>query len=156
MAQRHMTRQAVFVVIRNDNNEILLQQRANTGYLDEYWDLPSGHVEYGESLSDSAVREVEEEIGLKLNPKNLKLIHIEQFYVEKDYVNYTFEAINWSGVPIVGEPEKCSAIRWFAIDALPSRCVNAVRSNEATGFSGTLTFSVTTAENYNALIGRVI
>ena len=53
MAQRHMTRQAVFVVIRNDNNEILLQQRANTGYLDEYWDLPSGHVEYGESLSES-------------------------------------------------------------------------------------------------------
>ncbi len=44
--KRFMTRQAVFVVLRNGNGEVLLQQRANTGYLDGYWDLPSGHVEY--------------------------------------------------------------------------------------------------------------
>ncbi len=87
-----MTRQAVFVVIRNDNNEILLQQRANTGYLDEYWDLPSGHVEYGESLSESAVREVEEEIGFN----KAKLMQIRSSVVFSQHKNGLSFGNNWT------------------------------------------------------------
>lgn len=151
MSVRHMTRQAVFVVIRNEQGEILLQQRANTGCLDGYWDLPSGHIEYGESLRDAAARETKEEVDVDVSPDDLTLIHIEQFYVEKDYVNYTFEAKKWGGEPKIREPEKCSAIGWFAVDALPEKCVNAVRSNEASGFSKDLTYSVTTSANYAAL-----
>lgn len=151
MTERHMTRQAVFIVIRNEKNEILLQQRANTGYLDGYWDLPSGHIECGESLRDCAARELKEEVDVVVLPEDLTLIHVEQFFVEKDYVNYTFEAKNWSGEPKIGEPEKCSAIGWFAVNALPDNCVNAVRSNEETGFSKELTYSVTTSANYATL-----
>ena len=146
-----MTRQAVFIVIRNKKDELLLQQRANTGYLDGYWDLPSGHVEYGESLRNAAARELKEEVGVAVLPEDLSLIHIEQFYVEKDYVNYTFEEKEWSGDPEIGEPQKCSAIGWFAVNALPDNCVNAVRSNEETGFSNEITYSVTTTANYAAL-----
>jgi len=61
MTDRFMTRMAVFVILRNEAGEILLEQRANTGYLDGYWDLPSGHVEYAESIHQTAVREVLEE-----------------------------------------------------------------------------------------------
>lgn len=155
MAERHLTRQAVFVIIRNDKDEILLQQRANSGFLDGYWDFPSGHVEYGESLLESAIRETVEEVGVAVKPEDLRLVHIEQFFVENDYVNYTFEAVNWSGTPKIGEPEKCSAIKWFATDSLPAKCVNAVRSNEAQGFSRRLTFSVTDASSFNNMIGEV-
>lgn len=50
-AERFVTRMAVFVCVRNQKGEILLQQRTNTGYLDGYWDFAaSGHVEYGESV----------------------------------------------------------------------------------------------------------
>jgi 8-oxo-dGTP diphosphatase len=79
-----MTRQAVFMVLRNDKNEILLQQRSGTGYLDGYWDLPSGHVEYGESLLRSVVRETKEEVGVEVAPEDSRLIHIDQFYVDQD------------------------------------------------------------------------
>jgi len=151
MSERFLTRQAVFVIVRNESNEILLQQRANTGYLDGYWDLPSGHVEYGESLLDSAVRETKEEIGIIVSPDDLSLIHIEQFFFNNNYVNYTFEAAKWDGEPKIGEPNKCSAIGWYAINALPEKCVNAVRSNQKSGFSQELTFSKTTAENYDSL-----
>lgn len=152
MTVRHVTRQAVFIVIRNEKDEILLQQRANTGYLDGYWDLPSGHVEYGESLRGSAARELKEEVDVDVVPEELSLIHIEQFFVEKDYVNYTFEAKKWSGEPKINEPEKCNAIGWFAVNALPDECVNAVRSNEQSNFSSDLTYSVTTTANYESLI----
>jgi 8-oxo-dGTP diphosphatase len=153
MSERHMTRQAVFMVLRNDKNEILLQQRSGTGYLDGYWDLPSGHVEYGESLLHSVVRETKEEVGVEVAPEDSRLIHIDQFYVDQDYTNYTFEATRWNGEPKICEPEKCSAIGWFAIEALPEKCVNTVRVNEKTGFSSELTYSVTDASNYATLIG---
>ncbi len=35
------------------------------------WDLPKGEIEPGEKPIDAAVREVEEETGLKLNKKDI-------------------------------------------------------------------------------------
>ena len=152
MTERFQTLQAVFVLLRNDKNEILLQKRAGTGYLDGYWDFPSGHVEFGESLRDTASRETKEEINIDVAPEDLELIHIEQFFVERNYINYTFEARSWQREPRICEPEKCSAIGWFSTDALPRKCVNAVRAVEASGFSSELTYSVTNKTNYASLI----
>ena len=154
MTERFQTRQAVFVLLRNEKNEILLQQRSGTGYLDGYWDFPSGHVEFGESLRTTATRETKEEIDIDIAPEDLDLIHIEQFFVDRNYVNYTFEARSWAGTPRICEPEKCGAIAWFATDSLPSKCVNAVRAVEATSFSPDLTYSVTDTENYDELIAE--
>ena len=154
MTERFQTRQAVFVLLRNDKNEILLQQRSGTGYLDGYWDFPSGHVELGESLRNTASRETKEEIDIDIAAEDLELVHIEQFFVDRNYINYTFEARLWQGEPRICEPEKCSAIGWFSADALPSKCVNAVRAVEATGFSSELTYSVTDKANYVALVAE--
>jgi 8-oxo-dGTP diphosphatase len=153
---RFMTRLAVFVILRNDAGKILLQQRAGTGYLDGYWDLPSGHVEYGESIHDTAVREVAEEVGVQIRVEDLALVHIDQYFIgrtDRDYVNFTFTARAWEGEPKLGEPEKCSAIGWFASDMLPEKCVNVVRVNEAAGFSDELTFSTTDTESFARLMG---
>lgn len=50
------------VLIVNEENEILLQQRRDGG-----WGLPGGLMELGESFEDVARREVFEETGLLLN-----------------------------------------------------------------------------------------
>ena len=43
---------------------VLLMRRAGTGFFDGLFSLPGGHVEPGESVRDTAVREMrEEEIG---------------------------------------------------------------------------------------------
>lgn len=154
MSERFRTMSAVFVVLRNEKDEILLQQREGTGYLDGYWDLPSGHLEYGESIKGTGVREVLEEVGVTVEPEDLTLINIDQYFIDKEYINFTFAARDWQGEPRICEPEKCSAIGWFAVNALPEKCVNVVRVNEQDGFSDELTYAITTRESYESLMGE--
>jgi 8-oxo-dGTP diphosphatase len=143
MTDRFTTRVAVFVIIRNDKGELLLQQRAGTNYLDGYWDFPSGHVEAGESIRDTAIRELAEETGLTGRPEALRLVHIDQYFLDAAYLNFVFALDSWQGTPTICEPEKCAAMGWYAQDALPSACVNMVRVVAAAGFSDTLTYSLT-------------
>ena len=58
------------VIIRNEEKEILLQKRVDRNI----WGLPGGCQELGEDLRSTAVREVYEETGIKLDPNELKLI----------------------------------------------------------------------------------
>ncbi|MGR9049587.1 NUDIX hydrolase [Halobacillus faecis] len=54
------------VIIENDQQEILLQHRKDGG-----WGLPGGLMELGESLEETARREVKEETGLQLGALEL-------------------------------------------------------------------------------------
>ena len=51
------------VVIRNELGEILLQERTDKNI----WGLPGGCQDLGERLEETAIREVFEETGIKLN-----------------------------------------------------------------------------------------
>ena len=58
------------ILIRNNNGkeEILLQKRKNTGYMDGYYDLgASGHVENKETMKMALIRETKEEIGINID-----------------------------------------------------------------------------------------
>lgn len=58
------------IVVMNDKKEILFQHRSDT----MEWGLPGGAMEIGESLEQTAERELFEETGLKAN--NFKFIDI--------------------------------------------------------------------------------
>ncbi len=59
------------IVIRNENKEILLQERTDRNM----WGLPGGCQELGEDLRETAIREAYEETGIKLDIENLVLIN---------------------------------------------------------------------------------
>lgn len=58
------------IIIRNIKGEILLQERTDRNE----WGLPGGCQDLGECLEDTAIREVYEETGIKLNKDQLILI----------------------------------------------------------------------------------
>lgn len=113
---------AVFIILQKDN-QIWLQRRANTGYRDGQYDLPSGHVEAEESLSAAAVREAREETGVDVHASDLVVKHIMHNNLDSTYINAFFFATKWSGEPSNVEPDKCDDARWFAFDQLPTPIV---------------------------------
>ena len=67
--------------------EILLQQRSpKKAIYPLLWDVSAaGHIDAGETFIEAALRETEEEIGLKLDANNLQ--HIGVFLHESSYAN---------------------------------------------------------------------
>jgi 8-oxo-dGTP diphosphatase len=121
---RHRTIIDVHVLLIRDG-KILLGQRQGTGYADGQWHMPSGHVEAGESARDGLVREATEEIGILLDPADLRLVHTMHrgHPDEEARLGLFFEATAWHGEPTNREPHKCAELRWFPLDALPDDIV---------------------------------
>jgi 8-oxo-dGTP diphosphatase len=104
--------------------EVLLHLRQGTGYMDGHWASLAGHVEAEETAVAAAVREVQEEADVELDPADLQpltAVHrvapgagqIEQ------RVDFFFAARRWSGDPRVAEPGKNAGLEWFPLTALP-------------------------------------
>lgn len=83
----------VAIWIMNENGEILIQRRAATKKQEpNKWGLCAGHIDAGEDIETSMIRELEEEIGLKVDIKDLELISIEKKPNVHDTVkNYNFQ-----------------------------------------------------------------
>ncbi len=60
------TYRAAVYVIPKRGDEILLFRRFNTGFGDGQYSFPAGHVEEGESVTATAIREALEEAGIGL------------------------------------------------------------------------------------------
>lgn len=118
-------------VIFEKNGEVLLLKRANTGYYDGYYSLPAGHFEGNETAKDVACREVMEEVGLKITPEQLELVHLSHrrspIPVAHERIDLFFKARGWEGEPKNAEPHKHGEVKWFAANKLPKQIVPEVK-----------------------------
>lgn len=116
----------VHVLLERDGR-VLMMRRANTGFFDGRFSLPGGHVEPGESLRDAAVRELAEEIGVRVRPGTLDAIGVVHRLSDTNRIDFFLRARTWDGEPQIREPDKCDAMDWFGRDALPDSTVDYVR-----------------------------
>lgn len=116
----------VHVLVERDGC-ILLMRRARTGFFDGLYSLPGGHVEPGESLRQTAVREMREETGLRIDPGALANVGVVHRLSDTNRIDFFLRATAWSGEPEIREPDKCDALGWFDRDSLPIETVAYVR-----------------------------
>ena len=66
---------STYLILEKDGM-VLLGLRKNTGYQDGMYCLVSGHVEDNEAATTAMCREAKEEIGIDINPHDLKIVLI--------------------------------------------------------------------------------
>mgnify|MGYP001078769804 FL=1 len=109
------------IIVANDKNELLLNLRSDTGT----WGIIGGGLELGESIEETAARELWEEAGLKA--ERFELLDVlsgkELFFRypngdETYTVIVLYKAVGVSGVPRINDDES-SRLEYFSVNALP-------------------------------------
>ena len=115
-------------VLVTKDGELLLGKRIGSHGAGS-WALPGGHLEPGESIVTCAVRETAEETGIKVSEvKNVDFTN-DLFDEEgRQYITLFVEAVSYSGVPKVLEPEKCEEWRWFSPNEVPRNLFKPLQS----------------------------
>jgi len=128
MKERFKAIMGVFAVFVRDN-KILLARRCNTSFADGSYSLPAGHLEPGESLAAGMIRELEEEVGVKVEAAQLNIVHVQSYNAEDGHrIHVYFQVMPPYGEPQNKEPEKCDDLSWFPLDALPENTLPYVRA----------------------------
>ncbi|MCA9364999.1 MAG: NUDIX domain-containing protein [Candidatus Moranbacteria bacterium] len=120
-------RVGVGVMVVNDSCEVLLGLRKSSHGMGD-WSFPGGHLEFGETVFETARREVAEETGLVIDQFELVSVCDEMRYIKTDgkhYLNVSVLGVYSGGEPQVLEPQKCSQWQWFSVDALPEHLFEA-------------------------------
>ena len=108
--------------------KILLQRRFQTGFMDGFYGVPAGHLDGNETAREGCTREVEEEIGIDIEPTNLKCVHVMHRKAANDErIDFFFTTDTYHGEVTNCEPNKCDDLQWFTLDALPENVVDYVK-----------------------------
>lgn len=104
-------------LVLNSRNEMLFIYRLGT------WDLPKGKIDPGEKAKETAVREIEEECGVRIRRLTNKLLHTYHMYQQRDDV--ILKRTDWYRMTVDGVPEltpqteeDITEARWFGPDEL--------------------------------------
>lgn len=73
-AMTALARRSARVILLDASDRLLLVRSAATQSQPDAWFTPGGGVEDGEDLASAAARELQEETGLAVNPRDLRLV----------------------------------------------------------------------------------
>jgi len=103
-------------VIVNENLQVCIARRAKDVHLAGMWECPGGKVEANETALQALVRELHEEIGIRVHTAQ-PLIAFDHDYPEaSQYLHLDF----WLVRDFTGEPhgKEGQAVQWVPIEAL--------------------------------------
>jgi 8-oxo-dGTP diphosphatase len=98
------------------------------------WSFPGGHADEGEDPEATALRELEEETGLRAaNPRVIG--ESDDVFPEGLRYRTRFVRVDWiSGEPALLEPDSCARWGWFDWDDAPAPLFLPVACLRAAGF----------------------
>lgn len=130
--ENNLWHRTIQVLIYNSNKEIMLQLRnKNKKLFPDLWDFSvAGHIDSGGNEIDTAVREIEEEIGLKVKKEELQFYKIKKLnpkykqYTDNKHV-YVFllkKDIEIKELKI--QKEEVQELKWISLNAFEKELEN--------------------------------
>jgi ADP-ribose pyrophosphatase YjhB (NUDIX family) len=113
---------AVGAVVGNDQGELLLVQRADSGV----WLYPTGWADVGYSASEVVVKEVLEETGMEVEPLRLIAVldGLRQGFTRVPLYSLIFHCRVLGG-ELRPHPLECADVGWFSEERLPQPLAGA-------------------------------
>ncbi|MBX3061722.1 MAG: NUDIX domain-containing protein [Anaerolineae bacterium] len=117
-AQINPPRVGVAVLIQRKGKLLLHRRKGMHGK--GTWSVAGGHLEYGETPEDCAIREVWEEMGIRIGEVSFVGITNDVFTdTGLHYITIWMRAALIEGDPVVAAPEEVEEIGWFSLGGLP-------------------------------------
>lgn len=119
----------VALILKKDDNILLLQRNIPGKIAHGMFALPGGMVEHGETIKQTACREAAEELGVSFAKEDVSLVHMlrlrEKYNEETKQTTqilmlYFAQVTRWEGEPQNLEPHKHSGLAWFEMHKLPA------------------------------------
>tara|TARA_Y100001934_G_C11879127_1_gene552252 strand:+ start:125 stop:601 length:477 start_codon:yes stop_codon:yes gene_type:complete len=125
--QRHKVIPAVYLFLIRDD-QILLLQRHNTGFMDDWYSLPAGHLDGQETARHGLAREAFEEIGITIKPEDLELrLTMHNIFPTRESVDWFFSPKHYEGTISNKEPNKCSDLKFYPLNDLPNNIIPYIK-----------------------------
>ncbi len=123
----------VTAAVIKEDGKILVARRPETGLLAGLWEYPGGKLEKGEDLHGCLKREIQEELGIDIDPGACIGIY-KHAYTHFKVTLYAFQAeIKNGGVP---QPLDASELYWAGVEELhtfPMGKIDRMISNDLAG-----------------------
>jgi len=115
------TAAAVCVILRHDTEVLLTRRAKNPGH--GKLDLPGGFVDWQETLEESGKREISEELGIDIDPAQMKyLLSAPNTYLYADHLYHTIDSFFEYNLPekvdIILQESEISEALWIPIQEL--------------------------------------
>jgi len=106
-------------IIITHNDQVLLMKRKGL-HGQGTWSTPGGHLDFGETPEQCAVREAKEEVGLDVVDIRFRAVTNDVFEeAGRHYITIWMEGRTTSNDPMIAAEDEVAEIGWFAWDSLP-------------------------------------
>jgi 8-oxo-dGTP diphosphatase len=112
-----------------DGRVLLGHRRPDKQAYPDVWDLPGGVMEAGESELEALVRELREELGVKVAVESAThLCRVTGGPAEEPALLSAWLVREWDGTPSNVAPEEHDDLAWFGLHELPPPAHDGVRA----------------------------
>ncbi|MFJ6635798.1 NUDIX domain-containing protein [Streptomyces sp. NPDC091376] len=124
MRDRYTSIVDVLMLPYRQDGRMPLLRRAQDQYAPGQLTVVGGHLEEGESPLEGAIREAEEELGIRINPHDAEFCGLFQFVAADGSrrLGTAWVTRYWEGTPTNSEPDKHSELLWAEPGDPPQDC----------------------------------
>ena len=104
--------QVVTAILRRGQRVLLCHRRPERRWYPDAWDLPGGHVEDGELPRQALMREMWEELGVRITAPTEPIAHVKGPDLRMDI----WLVDTWTGNPVNLAPDEHDDLGWFDLE----------------------------------------